>query len=91
LNSGKLIGFTSPNAIQYRNEHNLLDDFSQESLLYTKACEIAAKVQSVASTELSYSDNLWNAYTGLLEEGHVKAQELDALDAWLTACKAVYS
>jgi len=90
LNSGKSIAFSSANAIQYRNEHNLLDDLDQEFLLYLKARDLVELIKANASKKLSYFDNLWNVYSCLLKDGYVKDMEMRSLEVWLDACKNIH-
>lgn len=88
LNSGKSIAFSSPNAVQYRNEHDLLDDLDQEFLLYLKARDLVDLIKANASGNLTQSDNMWNVYSSLLKDGYVKDEEMRSLEVWLTACKS---
>jgi hypothetical protein len=80
---GYKIGFTSANAFQVRNAHNLMVDFEDEIQMY-RTCKKAVDIAETTFKEnLSIEDNLYQIYSALLREKIVSDTELDALNAFL--------
>jgi hypothetical protein len=83
------ISFISSNAVQIRNEHNLIHDFKDELLLYTDSDRIMKSLKEVVTEHLSYEENLIACYIKLNQMGIVEDTEILVLDAWLKACDHV--
>ena len=83
------ISFISSNAVQIRNEHNLIHDFKDELLLYTDADRIMKSLKEVVSERMSYEENLIACYLKLNQMKIVENNELLVLNAWLRACDHV--
>jgi len=82
-NEGYHLCFTKATAIQERNVHNYLKDFESEIPCYLYAQKVIDVSNSVIKSEASLKDNMFNVYNALYNEGIVKKEELDILNAWL--------
>ncbi len=80
---GYNLGFTDATVTQFRNEHNLLKDFESEIPMYLLSERIIDIVKNKLSSNLSISQNLFNAYDELFRQMIVKKEELELLDLWL--------
>jgi len=82
-NAGYTLGFTAPNVVQERNDHNYLNDFQSEIPCYL----LAQKVVNIAKQSIKQDDsvikNLENVYRALSEVEIVKQEELTTLTAWM--------
>ena len=81
--AGYQLGFTGPTVRQARNVHDLMADFASELPLYQDVERIITLVSEPVKAENTISDNLYNVYRHLANEGIVKEVELDLLAAWL--------
>lgn len=77
------IVFHAPEVIQYRNEHDLIDDLKQELPLYDGAEKIREGLESLDLTE-SYTSNLRACYHWLASHGFVQPIELGLLELWIS-------
>lgn len=82
---GWSILFREPTVIQERNDHDLMVDFRDEIPGYLGNRRIA---ETLAALELgegiaAIPDNMRRCYRALVDGGHVGAEELPLLDAWL--------
>ena len=77
--------FHSPTARQERNAHDLMDDFLQEIPGYLHNSEIASLLEglSLRSGRDAIEENLTVCYEALVRAGHLPADELNLLEAWL--------
>ena len=74
--------FTPPNVIQYRNEHNLMNDFKAEIQLY---CDVKKVVKVLDNLTLTNdpANNLRAIYKGLSNAGITKQEEVKLVEAWI--------
>jgi hypothetical protein len=84
--------FTAPTAIQRRNVHNLLKDFSDEVLIYLKANEIAEALSalSLMPGEKNILENLKRCYIKLESLDVIKEREFELLNAWCEDLRVFY-
>jgi hypothetical protein len=87
LGSGVI--FAAPSVNQERNPHDLMRDFHEEWIIYTKASEVA---RILGGLELdsgvdAVGMNLRRCYGALITVGIVAEHELTGVDAWLTDTK----
>jgi hypothetical protein len=91
--NGWSILFREATVIQDRNDHNLMRDFADEVSGYNGNRAIADRLASLdlASGLGAIPDNMRLCYRALVEDGHVGADELPLLDAWLDDLAALAS
>jgi hypothetical protein len=77
--------YHGPEAVQVRNEHNLLRDFKDEVAGYLHNAEIAAWLGglSLAPGRHAAGDNLVRCYEELVSRGVLPADELPLARAWV--------
>jgi hypothetical protein len=77
--------FHGPEAIQQRNQHNLLRDFKDEVPGYLHNAQIAHHLESLALRPGTGAvpDNLVRCYEGLVAASFLPAEELDLVRAWV--------
>jgi len=73
---GSVVAFSGPNAVQNRNDHCILNDFTQESDLYLKSDQLL-KVLSTHNTSI-----LW-LYKELFQKGFFRELDVILSEAWL--------
>lgn len=82
--SNMYIAFSGPNAIQKRNDHNLMDDFLLEQDLYCKAMDLIKFLKTWSHSE---SKNPLKAmqmlFYELVQREFLKDHELTLCNAWL--------
>lgn len=85
--------YSSPNVVQNRNEHNLIQDFKSEYEMYIHNETIAAIVGQCTNNDLTphigeTTDEIRSLmitiYDVLLEKGVIKSLDTDILHKWLT-------
>jgi len=83
--NGWQLCFHSPTARQERNAHDLMDDFRQEIPGYLHNSEIASLLEglSLRAGRDAIGENLTLCYEALVRAGHLPADELPLLEAWL--------
>jgi hypothetical protein len=83
--AGYSIAFCPPEAVQDRNEHDLLRDFEHEVPGYLGNRRLADALTAVTleAGETELSANLRRCYEVLIEAGFFPTQELTLVDAWL--------
>ena len=76
---------------QDRNEHDLMRDFAEEIPGYLHNRAIAAMLEALPlmEGEAAISANMRRCYRAIVDAGHVGAEELPLLDAWLDDCAAI--
>ncbi len=76
---------------QERNAHDLMRDFADEIPGYLSNRAIAAMLDALPldQGEAAIPANMRRCYQAMVEAGHVGAQELPLLDAWLNDCAAL--
>lgn len=77
------IGFCAPNVVQVRNKHNLFRDFQDELTTYQYSKQAVEISETEVSDSESIASNMHKIYKSLAQNGIVKDQELQALDAFL--------
>jgi hypothetical protein len=77
--------YTSPNVIQNRNEHNLIDDFKNEYEMYIHNEKILNYIEdNVNDTNITNIDTLLTGiYNNLLEYNVITQNEMNILNIWL--------
>jgi hypothetical protein len=75
--------FTAPTVFQDRNEHNLKRDFADEIDLYNRAEGLIEFLSSWRSKFSSMPERITGLCQEMVAADFYKAQELDALSAWL--------
>jgi hypothetical protein len=84
---GRTVSYHSPVVRQVRNEHNLLNDFNDEILLYTKASVIIENLQALTfEVEQTLTSKISECYSSLINIGIVTAEEMKFLAAWNNDC-----
>jgi hypothetical protein len=83
----RTVSYHSPIVRQVRNEHNLLTDFNDEFLLYTKANFIVETLRAITfSDQQPLSSKIEECYSGLVEIGVVSSEEMKFVSAWNNDC-----
>ncbi len=85
------IRFYGPSALQVRNEHSLIKDFSQEIPLYLDSLKMMECVDAAVQGSTSITHAMMSAYQELLSRGFVEAEELDFLKIWLDSVNSLTS
>lgn len=80
LNTG--IIFHAPEVHQERNEHDLMNDFSQEVVGYTQNAQIVSELSAITMVGDLKTD-LRACYVAMVNDGHFSGGELATLDVWL--------
>jgi hypothetical protein len=75
--------YTSPNVIQNRNEHNLIDDFKSEYEMYIHNENILNYINKNIDVHNDIKDVLKTIYNNLFENNIIKQLDIDILDKWL--------
>uniref|UniRef100_A0A6C0HYT0 Uncharacterized protein n=1 Tax=viral metagenome TaxID=1070528 RepID=A0A6C0HYT0_9ZZZZ len=76
--------YCSPNVIQIRNEHNLMQDFKSETEMYIHNENILEYIENNTDNVANSSDLMHIIYTNLLNNGVIKPQDIDVLNKWLS-------
>jgi hypothetical protein len=83
----KTVSYHSPIVYQKRNEHNLLNDFNDEILLYTKSSKIVGTLRELIFEENeTLKSKLRKCYLSLINLDIVSTEELNFLSAWDQDC-----
>ena len=78
-----LLAFTSPNLIQFRNDHNLLVDLRHELEMYETVDQLIESLNNCNLTE-NKGKNLLTIYEELAKQGIVKDSEIAIVEAWVS-------
>lgn len=81
--AGYYLGFMPPNAVQYRNPHNLIADFEDEIPCYIYPKKVYNIAMNSVCPLTSIEENLYNVYLMLAQEKIVHTDELVYLRNWL--------
>ena len=73
----KTIKFTAPSAIQYRNDHNLSEDYESEVIMYQTADKVIALLNK------NMDASIQDMYRLLADEGIVGKNEIEVLNEWM--------
>jgi hypothetical protein len=76
--------FTSPTAIQERNQHNLLRDFEDEQDLYLKSGRLIQFLLNWKSEGSNLSDSMIHLTRALVNAGFLGKAEITMLQAWIS-------
>ena len=76
---------------QDRNEHNIMKDFTDEVVGYTKNNEIIDTLSALKLKDGKQHvyDNLRICYEALISIGIMEQRELGLVEAWIADCKEV--
>lgn len=86
---GMQVAFSGPNAIQDRNEHNLLRDFKDELDLYLKSGSLVAFLSQWQAASSQPEAMMLALYQDLASAGFIAQQEIELCTAWLADFKYV--
>ena len=75
--------FLWPTAIQYRNDHNLLNDFIDENDVYTKSEDLMNFLREWKSDKNNLSDRIIELMDDLIKEEFFGSDESRLIKAWL--------
>lgn len=81
--SNYLLGFVSPNAVQIRNDHDLMEDFVDEIPMYLNVKKAYSIARRAVKTKAKITDNLFNVYSALVDAGIVLKKEMKYLESWI--------
>ena len=90
-NDNKDIMFFGTTMKQFRNDHNLLNDFEQEIPMYLndkKIDEIISDLK-LKKGEKNYLYNLKTCYNSLINHGIISKKEIFYLNAWISDCQKI--
>ena len=90
-NDNKDIMFFGTTMKQFRNDHNLLNDFEQEIPMYLndkKINEIISNLK-LKKGEKNYLYNLKTCYDSLINQGIISKKEIFFLNAWISDCQKI--
>jgi len=77
--------YSSPNVIQRRNEHNLLNDFKSEYEMYIHNETILDYIENgIGNDTISVKDILQQVYKNLLDNKVIKQLDMDILQRWIS-------
>lgn len=76
--------YSSPNVIQYRNEHNLISDFKSEYEMYIHNEHILNYIENDIGDITSIKDLLIIIYNNLLSNKVITQNDIDILNKWIT-------
>jgi hypothetical protein len=74
--------FTSPTAVQERNEHNLFKDFYDEQDLYLKSGSLIQFLLNWKSDAVNFTERMENLIRELIAAEYLKNAELVMVQAW---------
>lgn len=91
--NGYSLSFHSPNARQYRNEHDLMSDFSQEIPGYLENKKIVSKLLSITIPcgDEKIPSAVYACYEAMVSEGWLPVKELSLLESWLENLATIQS
>ncbi len=75
--------FISPTAVQYRNQHDLLQDFAGELDLYLKTEKLIASLNEWHSNAQFFDQRMKELMHFLIERDFFKAVEIEFVEAWI--------
>lgn len=83
---GEYLLISAADAIQDRNEHDLVDDLRQEMDGYLRSIKFCDVLDSVYIRGNIFTD-LYNCYTELIRKGFFDEREVEILNAWIKDCE----
>lgn len=84
---GGSLGFTPPQVIQERNEHNYIHDFVDEIVLYTQADKLIDFLCSWRATQPTIDQRMIELIQALINKEFYKEKELELMRAWIDDLK----
>lgn len=75
--------YSSPNVIQIRNEHNLIEDFKSEYEMYIHNEKILNYIENNTNNINSVKELIVIIYNNLLENNVITRKDIDILNVWL--------
>ncbi len=75
--------YTSPNVVQYRNEHNLINDFISEYEMYIHNENILYYIENGLKNVNDIKEILNIIYKNLFINGVIKELDIKILNKWL--------
>ena len=76
--------YSSPNVIQNRNEHNLINDFESEYEMYIHNENILNFIENNTEKITSVKELLFLIYNNLLVNNVITQKDIDVLNKWNT-------
>ena len=76
--------YSSPNVVQNRNEHNLINDFKSEYQMYIHNENILDFIENDIKNITSVKELLCLIYNNLLINNVIKQNDVDILNKWIT-------
>ncbi len=76
-------GFFESSSFQERNEHDIMNDFDSETLMYNQMSKILDILNSSISSSDSIETNLITCYEILYKKGIIQRNELNIVKLWL--------
>lgn len=74
--------YTSPNVIQVRNDHNLIDDFKSEFEMYIHNVKILEYIEDNITDSMNTKYLLGTIYDNLLKNNVITQKDVDILNIW---------
>lgn len=87
--SNYLLGFVSPNAVQIRNDHDLMMDFVDEIPMFLNVKKVCSIAKKAIKPKAKITDNLYNVYSDLVNAGIVLKREMIYLESWIKEVEVV--
>ena len=76
--------YSSPNVIQNRNEHDLINDFKSEYEMYIHNETILSFIEDNIENTCSLKEILFLIYNNLLVNNVITQKDIDILNKWIT-------
>ena len=81
--TNKYMMYSSPNVVQNRNEHNLMNDFSSEYEMYINNETILDYIENNIDINMTTKEIMITIYNNLLEHNVIKNDDIKILNEWL--------
>lgn len=81
--SNKYIAYTSPNCIQYRNYHNILNDFIDEYDMFINSNNITENIELGCDYKMDTLDLLKVVYNNLYKCKLIQITDIEFIDLWI--------
>ncbi len=88
-NQGSHLAISGPNAVQERNPHIFISDFSSELDLYLKGSDLINSLMKWDSESGDPCMQMRQLYQDLIQEGYFQDRELLLLQAWLSDLRKI--
>jgi hypothetical protein len=76
--------YTSPNVLQKRNDHNLINDFKSEYEMYIHNENILNFIENNIIDTTSIKELLFIIYNNLLVNNVITEKDINILNKWIT-------